>query len=314
MLIAYIYLMKKWVCSAILGILSIGSVTACDVCGCSASGNYLGILPQYWKHFAGLSYKFQEFSSVHPTVAGENTPMQSKDRFQSLTAWGRFYPSNKVQLFAFVPYHFNTVEEAGQRTEMAGLGDLQILANYIFLNNTDTGNMGMKHTFLIGGGLKFPTGKNGFTNREGLILSNMQPGTGSWDFIINTNYTVRFDNWGMNADALVRIPTVNHRDYRYGTRFNNSYSIFYWKNARNLSWLPQAGIRYEWSERDVESWRYKIDNPYSGGYQLYVHGGAGLYFRKIAVQGVISLPVAENYASGLVTSQPRLEAQIQYLF
>lgn len=306
--------MKKWINSTLLLLLVAGSTAACDICGCAAGGSYLGILPQYRKHFAGLHYKYQEFTSTHPAMSGETVPVQSDDYFQSLTAWGRFYPAERVQLFAFVPYHYNTVAEPGLTTNMAGIGDVQVLANYMLINNADTGDAGWKHTLLAGGGIKLPTGKNGFTNKEGLILSNMQPGTGSWDFIVNTNYTIRYAKWGLNADAMVRIPTVNPRDYRYGNRFSNGYSIFYWNNTGNISWLPQAGIRYEWSAKDMESYKYRIANPYSGGYQLYANAGAGIYIGPVAVHGLVNLPVSEHYAGGLVKSRGRFEAQIQYLF
>ena len=31
---------------------------ACDVCGCSAGGNYFGILPRFGKHFLGIRYQY----------------------------------------------------------------------------------------------------------------------------------------------------------------------------------------------------------------------------------------------------------------
>ncbi len=295
-------------------ILSVGKAVACDVCGCAATGSYLGILPQYQQNFAGLSYKYQEFNSLHPEVFGSSTPMEAKDYFQSLTAWGRYYPTERIQLFAFVPYHFNSVKEAGVRTPISGIGDVQLLANYMIWNNADSGSRMLKHNLLIGGGIKLPTGSNHHTNSEGLILSNMQPGTGSWDFLFNLNYTLRYGKWGINTDAMYRLPTVNPRGYKYGDRVSNSYSLFFWDKTGSVNWLPQAGVRYEWSAQDWEHYDYQLKNPYSGGYQLYTHVGIGAYYGPIALQALVSVPVKENYAGGLVTSKNRYETQIQFLF
>jgi len=291
-----------------------GAAQACDMCGCSAGGGYLGILPQYRRHFVGLHYSYQSFSSTHPAEADEPGPVHTKDYFRSITAWGRFYPVKRVQLFVFVPYQANKVTEPSGTTPMQGIGDIQLLANYMIINNADSGSSAWKHTLIAGGGVKLPTGKNTFTNSEGIVLSNMQPGTGSWDFVANANYTIRYKGWGMNTDVLFRVPTVNRRDYRYGNRLSSGYSLFYWAKSASVSWLPQAGVRYEWSAADYSSYTYGIRNPYSGGYQLYVHTGASVYLDHIGVQGLINLPVSENYAGGMVQSRARYEMQIQYLF
>lgn len=287
---------------------------ACDVCGCGASGNFLGILPQYQKHFIGLSYQYQSFSSIHPEVEGSTSSQESSDHFQSLTAWGRFYPFKRLQVFVFVPYHYNYVQEAGQTTVMDGLGDISISANYMLLNTADSTHYKLKHTLLIGGGIKTPTGKNNFTNNEGIILSNMQPGTGSWDFMLNMNYTLRYRSIGLSTEASYQIPTVNQRDYLYGNKLNAGMLAFSWQQINQLSLLPQAGVRMQYSAQDLSSYEYNISNPYSGGTQWYATAGMGCYYKAFAVTGLYSLPFAGNYADGLVTAHNRFELQLQYLF
>jgi hypothetical protein len=290
------------------------TVQACDVCGCTTGGGYLGILPRYQQHFVGMNYRYQTFTSTHPERAGAPASTQTEDYFRSLTLWGRFYPAKRVQLFVFLPYHANKVTEPGSTTLMQGVGDIQLLANYMLVNNADSGTGSWKHTLMAGGGIKLPTGKNTFTNTEGIILSNMQPGTGSWDFVANANYTLRYRGWGFNTDAIFRLPTVNRRDYRYGNRLSSGYTLFYWQQWESLSLLPQAGLRHEWSEQDYSNYSYGIRNSYSGGYQLYLQAGAAVYLQHLGMQALVGLPVSEHYAGGLVRSRPRLEMQIQYLF
>ena len=63
---------------------------ACTVCGCSASNQYLGILPQYHKHFMGLQYQFRAFESEHEAHEAAEKSSLSKEYYSTIQAWGRF--------------------------------------------------------------------------------------------------------------------------------------------------------------------------------------------------------------------------------
>jgi hypothetical protein len=297
---------------AIVCLLSVRSL-ACDVCGCSASGSSLGILPQYRKHFIGLSYLYQSFNTTHPQVSGGTNPGKSSDYFQSATVWGRFYPAGRLQIFAFVPYQYNYVKEGPTATIMNGLGDVKLLANYMLLNTGDSDRL-VRQTLLAGGGIKAPTGRNNYKNSEGIVLSNMQPGTGSWDFIFNANYTIRYKTIGLNTDISYQLNTVNKRDYLYGNRLTAGVSAFLWQEVNSITLLPQVGFRYLNTATDLSNKTYQIKNPYSGGKQLYLSAGSGFYYKNLALTTLVNIPLAEDYANGLVESNTRYEMQIQYLF
>ncbi len=303
----------KYILMPVLAILLCAKAVACDVCG-GSQGSYLGILPRYNSHFVGLSFQYQQFTSTHPVMASEKKPVQSQNFVRSVTAWGRFYPLKRLQLFAFAPYSYNSAVEPTQTVLMNGIGDIRVVANYMLLNTADSSQNRVKHTLLAGGGIKAPTGRNDVTNTEGIILSNMQPGTGSWDYTANVNYTFRIDKAGINGDVSYKLSGVNKRDYRYGNKLNAGLTAFYWYDKGKVSLLPQAGLRYEHSDVDYSSYVYRIRNTYSGGAQAYAVAGAGIYLGKFGITATGSLPVWQHYAGGLVTAKPRLETQVQFLF
>lgn len=288
----------------------------CDVCGCSSPAGSLGILPQTYGHFAGLRYQFQRYESRHPAEVGK-PPQTAQDHFQSMTVWGRYCPSKRWQLYGFVPYVSNVVKGKSGTEHYRGIGDIQVLANYIFTNNSDRPDSLWRHHLQAGVGIKAPTGRHDFINMEGVILSNMQPGTGSWDALMNLNYTIRKNAWGVNTDASVRIPATNDRDYRYGNKLSAQFSMFRMiKNNHlpKLSLVPQAGIRMETSAKDYSSSKYNIRNTYSGGSFYYAVAGVAVYQGALGFTASGFLPVASQYAGGLVTAKPRAELQLQYLF
>lgn len=303
----------KYILMPVLAVLLCSKAYACDVCG-GSQGNYLGILPRYNSHFVGLSFQYQQFTSTHPLMAGEKEPVTSQNYVRSVTAWGRFYPLKRLQVFAFVPYTYNSAVEPTQTVVMDGMGDVRLMANYMLLNTADSSESRVKHTLLAGGGIKAPTGRNDVTNTEGIILSNMQPGTGSWDYTANVNYTLRIGKAGVNTDVSYKLGSPNKRDYRYGNKLNAGLTGFYWYDKGKVSLLPQAGLRYEHSDVDYSSYLYRIRNTYSGGDQVYATAGAGLYLGKFAITATGSIPVWQHYAGGLVQAKPRLETQVQFLF
>lgn len=288
------------------------SASACDICGCSASANFLGILPQYNKHFIGLSYQYQSFTTTHPEQDGISAA-QSRDYFHTVTAWGRFYPLKRLQVFAFVPYQYNYAIEDGKTTLLNGIGDVTLSANYLIIKDKNIGE-GWQHNLVAGAGIKAPTGRTGIINNEGIIVNNMQPGTGTWDFVGSTIYTVRHKKLGANVEASYRIGTVSSRGYRYGNRLNAAATAFLWQNAGKVNLLPQAGIKYLQSDKDFTSYEYQVSNPYSGGRQWYGCAGVGMYLKQISFTAMYNLPLSSSYAQGLVTNHSRYEFQILYLF
>ena len=73
----------KYLLSFLLVFIAIDS-NACTVCGCSASNQYLGILPQFHRHFLGLQYQHREFRSEHPAHEAGHSGTVSQENFNTL--------------------------------------------------------------------------------------------------------------------------------------------------------------------------------------------------------------------------------------
>jgi hypothetical protein len=203
------------------------AASACDVCGCSIGGNYFGILPQFHRHFVGIRYSTQSFQSATSRKAAQLGNFHSNEQFQTLDVLGRFYPTRRLQMLGLAPYHDFRREENGISSHSQGLGDVSILGNYIILDTGDSLRRNWQHTMTLGGGVKLPTGQHSLKNSEGeLLLANMQPGTGSTDFMLSATYTLRRGAWGLATDVLGRLNTANHHDYHFGNRVSGSAKIF----------------------------------------------------------------------------------------
>lgn len=290
----------------------IDAIQACTVCGCSASNQYLGVLPNSKNSFAGVQYQYREFySKPHSSAEGEEI---SHDNYHTVQLWGRYNLFNKVQLFAFVPYVLNERKESGVYSNNTGFGDITLLANYRILGAKCTGKK-WQHNLLAGGGVKLPTGRyNSEAVRAYIELPNTQPGTASFDFIVNTNYTLLHNNTGLNTDVSYVITNPNKDKYKFGNRFSAGLLLFHTITANKFKIIPQLGSRYEMNSMDYSNSEYSIINESSGGNQLFASVGLQAFRNNIGGQFMFHKPIAQNYADGMVNSRYKTEMGIFILF
>lgn len=290
-----------------------GYSRACTTCGCSASNQYLGILPQNHRHFIGLQYQYRSFESEHPAHAEGEAASFSKEYYSTFQVWGRFNATRRLQLFAFVPYVSNLQKSGASPHTFSGLGDMTVLANYSIIDNSASGLW--KHKLQAGGGLKLPTGaydRDLVQSYE--VLPNMQPGTNSWDFVLNTNYMLRKEQAGINLDASYTIVTPNSFQYKYGNRFAGGLMAFYWYEKSRLTLLPQAGLRLDVAGSDYDHYAYRRKSDMSGGHQLYASAGLQVFYKRMGLQLNYHQPLAQHYAGGLVKALARADAGVYFLF
>lgn len=278
----------------ILLTLNITTSVGCDVCGCSLGSNYFGILPQYDQHFIGLRWHYSSFLARmnHNSEYLENE--YSHDTYQKFEWWGRFYLTERIQLFASIPYSYNRMNGSHQRVTASGIGDISLLVNYAIVNTgEDVGNP-WRHTWLMGGGIKLPTGDFRQEDQGRLINPNFQLGTGSTDFTVNTIYTVRFNNVGLSMSATQQINTINPEGYRFGHQRNISGQLFFWHKIKALSLLPNAGVYYETGAMHTD---HGIQQTNTGGEAWFAQAGLEVYYRQAAVGFTFQQPISQKMNS-----------------
>lgn len=291
--------------------LTVTTVHACDVCGCAVGGNYFGILPQFHRNFIGLRYQYRSFYSEHVPLFGETDLPHSNEYYHSTELWGRWNPARNLQIFAFVPYHIFHKNEEGVITNLTGLGDVSLIANFVLLNTGDSTQRDWKHALQIGGGVKLPTGHHTTQLADGDVNPNFQAGTGAFDFPLNAIYTVRYKRAGMSAEVDYRINTANADDYRFGNRMGSSLRFFYWQQLRRNAFLPSVGVLWEHADADTEK---GIQQDFTGGESTWASAGVDAYFSRLSVGVLYQQPIQQNLGEGHITAHPRVSASVSFLF
>jgi len=300
--------MKKiFYCLLLIAAVHNQTVFACNACGCSASNQYMGLLPQTNTSFFGFQYLYRGFNAVHPDDGGTVMPGTSHEQYQTFQLWGRVNITKSLQLLAFVPYTTNTQHQiAMPANTISGMGDASVILNYKII---DKDNCAWHHKLIAGAGIKLPTGKydpQSTVADEG--LPNMQPGTHSWDVLSSINYTIRRRSIGVNIDVSYTATTPNKESYKFGNRFSNGLLGFYQFQKDKFMIIPQAGLRYDHAMKDYTNYAAGVMDDDGGGWQLYASQGVQTYYKKIGFQLMCYEPIAQHYISGLVNTKLRVEA------
>lgn len=301
--------MKKVITILLIGCIPVIS-WACDICGCGGGNNYIGILPDFYKHIAGVRYRYNQLIS-HVGVGGATTPLTTKERYNIVEAWGGWNLTENVRLMAALPYSFNEKINQGQGTKKSGMGDISLFGFYQLLNTRKTVSGGEKSNLLVqslwlGGGVKLATGKYSQADRLANAQSAnlFQLGTGSYDFNLNAMYDVRLQDAGINLNANYKINTANRYDYQYGNKVNlNSQAYYKFRTQSKIMIAPNVGVQYETSGADRDE---NIRVIASGGNLLMGTVGLETAFGKFAAGANFQTPLSQSLANGIVKANDRV--------
>lgn len=284
--------------------------SACDVCGCSIGGNYFGILPQFHRHFIGLRWSAETTHTALSAEALQQRRYHSFEQFSSLDLIGRFYPARRWQMLLLAPYRWYRQTEDGRPTSVQGLGDVSALVNYVLLDTGDSLRYRWRQTLSVGGGVKLPTGRHNLPAADGGPLNpNLQPGTGSTDFLLSAAYTLRRGAWGVSTDLLARWNTANDQEYHFGNRLSGSAKIFYWKTLRGVTLLPNAGVFGDAARANRDAGT-RLDG--SEGVATFATLGLDAYFGHFSAGANVQPPIWQS--RNTVQANTRWMITLNYIF
>lgn len=294
--------MKKIIIINILFIFSFTASNACEICGCGLGNYYIGLMPQFHKHFIGLRYQYRNFH----TVMNDDPTQYSRDFYKTTELWGGFNFGNRWQAILILPYNFvHQVSDDGVKNNQ-GIGDVALMANYKMLdiNSMNAHNKAVSQQLWFGVGVKLPTGKFDIDATDPAIVSiaNTQAGSASTDFMLNAMYNVRISKMGINTSASYKMNTSNKDGYAYGNKFSASSFVYYAMNKKQVGITPNAGVLFETSgaNRLVS---HKIDQ--TGGHLVLGSAGLELSVKQFTLGGNVQLPIGQQFSGGQTESKAR---------
>lgn len=282
----------------------------CDVCGCSGNGGSMGYSTGLDNNFAGVRYITQQYRSRDGIF--NNSPWVDEN-FNTIQAWGRIPLGERIVVNAMIPYHFHNRTFADKSEQhLTGMGDMTVMGFYKILKPADTLQVSgkLRHTLQVGGGIKLPTGKYDKANNEGSVNPSFQAGTGSWDYIIGTDYAVTLGNWGASAMLNYTFKTENNEHYLFGNQLN--YGVQFFRSfaiQENKMLTPILGIAGELYE---ENEQYGQAVPNTKGDVFFGKWGVEATYKKWSLGVMGMLPINQNLNNGKVEVKNRLSLYVNF--
>ncbi len=272
---------------------------ACDVCGCKLGGLYFGILPQYNTHFIGVRYSQATFRSSLQYNSDYLEDESSQDTYQRIDLMGRYSLSKKFQLNFLLPYMQNNMEGTHQDVTSSGIGDPVVLVYYNPVNTGEVLFKRWKQSLLVGGGLKLPLGAYRKEDGGKIINRNFQLGSGSLDYLLSANYTLRYKEWGINLESSYKFNTSNKLGYKFGNQLNASSYLFYYVQTPQVSFVPYAGVFFEKAGTHLDG---KITQANTGGSATFGTLGTQVFRNNLTLTLQYQHPMAQHYRTDRVST------------
>ncbi|MEO8235256.1 MAG: transporter [Flavobacterium sp.] len=277
----------------------------CDACGCSASGGSMGFASMLNSNFIGIRYFNQQYKSSDGLYSNSQW---YNENFHTVQVWARIPVYKNIQVTALVPYHFHNRETKTGNQDIKGIGDITVLAMYR-LYQTHRDSTYFVHTLQLGGGVKLPTGKFDETNNTGNINQSFQVGTGSWDYLLATEYTLKRKKIGLNAMLNYIVKTENAKFYQFGNQFNYAGTFFYLYEKNSISIAPQLGFAGEVYE---SNYQHKQKLKDTSGDIIFGKLGFEIGKDKLSFGANAMLPINQNLASGNIEANYRWSLNLNY--
>ncbi len=293
----------------VLGLVWGNNLYACDVCGCSATGQFRGLLKEVPDNQIGINCYQSVFETTHPpNLFGEPAHETTRETFRFVNVNANYRIGHRFSLQAQVPFGF--FKQTGYNTRQSGLGDVVLSVNYFALDEL-IGASANSIIVIAGAGIKLPTGKNDALQNDETLNPNLQLGTGSTDFLFFTQSTLRLGSSGFNAEMSYRINTENEHDYQFGNMFNVAARYFYNIQGDKFSHTPYLGVAYEHSQQNTS---FGDRLSITGGYLLLLEAGYEFWLGNINCGISFMAPVRQELSDGLVANKAQFSTKLTYFF
>lgn len=276
----------------------------CDTCGCSANGGSMGFTSLLNTNFVGVRYLNQSYTTRQGIF--DNSPWVN-EHFNSVQIWSKIPVSKTIQISALLPYLANNRQLASGIETINGIGDATVLAMAtVFETKNDSAFVAQK--WQIGGGLKVPTGKYSTAN-NGTLNPSFQLGSGSWDYLLLSEYVVKKQNIGLHTAVNYTIKSENKKGYQFGNQLNYGATLFYLFNLNTIKIVPQVGFAGEVFEANKQ-FQQTLSN--TSGSIVFNSFGFEIGIKKWGLGCNAMTPLNQNLNNGAIRANYRFLINFNY--
>lgn len=255
------------------------NASACDICGC-----YMGITPFDNQSQMGVFYRYRSFNGyknqkhaifpansrffnyqAKPVYIFDETLNQEVlssrhshkknpndyEIYRVAELRAKYFIHQRIEVNAIMPFVMNSVRYNSIATHVQGQGDLNLFAGYHALRKIEVENI--QQRLILGGGIKLRTGEfylNDASDKR--IHYLIQPGTGTNDLFLYSNYFLSFNKIGFSTNLMYKYNGANMYKESVAPGFTNFTNVFYkFIFNKNFSIIPAISFFYEYTQGEI---------------------------------------------------------------
>ncbi|MEO1263410.1 MAG: transporter [Bacteroidota bacterium] len=278
---------------------------ACDACGCSISGQGIGLLTNFRTNVAGIRY----FNTPFHAAPLEGS---TEDRFHLAEFFVRYQFNKRFKLMLSQPYRYNVRRDLhASSLDIDGIADTRILGSYALVDQW-TSNTSRLY-WELGAGIKLPVGKYDADIHDRDMPENFNIGNGSWGYLLQTSAVYSNNQFGISLNAASQLNGKTSAGYHFGNQISGSLLLFTEKSlGKKGRIVPLVGGSAEIISKD----------KFANGKNVHSTGGRGLYgmigvnagFDRWQLGASFSKPLTQHYSDGEVIADDRFSIEMNYFF
>lgn len=292
---------------------------ACDVCSI-----FEGIRPYDFNHRLGFWHRsrlhqgtlepFQTQSLAKHLEEEEAVFIgdEYKEIFATCELRGTYQINQRWSVFGMLPIvQRERMINGANAGSSSGFGDPVLMARYApLISEASAANSNFRHRLICGLGLKFPLGATTL-QREGEALDHdLQPGTGSYDFLAQFEYMAKYKRFGVLINGMGRRNTSNLSGYLHGHLMSASWQHFFIIGNEDRSLLPFVGLYAEQLTVDQEDGSVLTN---TGGRYLFANLGMEIQFKNVSIQATYQSIMAQAQTGTQIPAVAQVQIGLNYM-
>ena len=253
-----------------------GLVFACETCSIPRLGREDGVTIKEGRDKRWfVKYVFEQHNWKEKPAAEANNLHEAGHHFHDKTT-EEFYhftlgnhPSDNFTLLLEMPYvvrhslEIEDMDRLGQKEESDGFGDLSLIGDYRFFKASDMSLSAVT-------GIKLPSGYTKEKNSAGERFEpELQPGTGSIDYLFGGIYRQEADRLSLVANAIYALKSEGSQHFKFGDFISTSLFVDYLFNPQSKIFKTKIGLdaNFQYEQRQYNRGTKVAD---SGGTTLFL--------------------------------------------
>jgi len=208
------------------------------------------------------------------------------EHYNTVELRGSFFVKEVWKTTLILPF-VNNHQSVGDQNRyiINGFSDPVIMESYQVYNSFKSDSKKkLVHRLEVGVGVKIPLGTINKTYDAGVPNLDLQPGTGSFDFLGSITYITKYKQFGIYSNLNYKFNMYNSDDYKYGNTTNLTLNAFYQTKGNTITFMPSVGVYVE--QMSFDNNRYYLSNIIT--FTEYTDTGGEILFANLGLKMFIA--------------------------